>query len=249
MIIDKGHKMTLTTHDGRRVPVRFEVNPKARRLILRIDERTREAVAIAPSHRQLPEAAGFAADRLEWLAGRLSEMPAARPFTEGAIIPLRGKDCHLSLEGPGRIARLHSGPPAVLRAPGAPETFSQRVTRFLRREARKDLDSAVARHCAVLGADARKISVKDTRSRWGSCTSDGRLAFSWRLVCAPPDILDYVAAHECAHLLEMNHSEKFWAQVTNCVGDWRPARKWLRTNGPALQTLGMSPVTEASSAR
>ena len=253
MIIDKGHKMTLTTIDGRKVPVRLEVNPKARRLILRIDERQREAVAVAPSRGQLSEVAGFAADRIDWLAGRLEAIPEAHPFIDGAIIPVRGEACRLSSDGPGRIACFEQGPPTSLRAPGNPGTFAQRVTRFLKREAKSDLESSVARHCATLGVDARKISVKDTRSRWGSCTSDGCLAFSWRLVCAPPAILDYVAAHECAHLLEMNHSPAFWAEVTRCIGDWKVSRKWLRAHGPGLHALGIdaavSSAADASAAR
>lgn len=241
--------MTLTTIDGRKVPVRLEVNPKARRLILRIDERRREVVAVAPSRRQLSEAAGFAADRIDWLAGRLSAIPQACPFTDGTVIPVRGDNCRLTIEGRGRMARLDPGPPPVLSAPGNPGTFAARVTRLLKKEAKTDLEASVTRHCATLGVDARKITVKDTRSRWGSCTSDGRLAFSWRLVCAPPAILDYVAAHECAHLLEMNHSDKFWAEVTRCIGDWKPSRKWLRAHGPELHALGISSAAEASAVR
>ena len=250
MIIDKGHKMTLTTIDGRKVPVRLEVNRRARKLILRIDERTREVVAVAPSRKQLSEVAGFAADRIEWLASRLSVIPEANPFSEGAVIPLRGVSCELTMTGAGRMARLDPGPPVRLSAPGNPGTFAARVTRYLRREARTDLAQAVTRHCATLGVDARIITVKDTRTRWGSCTSDGRLAFSWRLVCAPPHILDYVAAHECAHLLEMNHSDRFWAEVTRCFGDWKPARKWLHAHGPELHAIGVSSTeADASAAR
>ncbi|MEO0982732.1 MAG: SprT family zinc-dependent metalloprotease [Pseudomonadota bacterium] len=238
MFIDKGQKMTVSAADGRPVPVRLEINPKARRLILRVDPKAREGVAVAPSARMAGEAAAFAAERADWIQASLDGLPRARPFEPGADIPVRGESVRLSLEGPGRRTALLAGPPPRLAAPGAPETFGDRVKRFLKGEARADLSEAVARHARTLGVDPQRISVKDTRSRWGSCTSDGRLSFSWRLILAPPDVLDYVAAHECAHLLEMNHSPRFWAQVTRCVGDPKAGRRWLRQHGEALHAYG-----------
>ncbi len=239
MLLDKGQKMTLTASDGRPVAVRLEVNPKARRLILRLDERAREAVAVAPSHRELEAAARFARERVDWISERLGTLPDAVAFLEGTVIPLRGDPCRLTLQGTGRTARLVTRPDLHLSAPGDPGTFQSRVVRYLRRAAVSDLGDAVERHCATLGVDARRITVKDTRSRWGSCTADGRLAFSWRLVLAPPDVLDYVAAHECAHLLEMNHSPAFWTHVARCRPDWQQQRRWLRANGRDLHAIGM----------
>ncbi len=130
------------------------------------------------------------------------------------------------------------GEPKLLSAPGDPEGLPLRVTRYLKKQAKADLTRAVTRHCDTLGVEYKAISVKDTRSRWGSCTSDGQLSFSWRLIMAPPKVLDYVAAHECAHLLEMNHSPKFWAHVAKCVPDWKRQRAWLRTHGAGLQSAG-----------
>ena len=238
MLRDKGQKMALEASDGSSVTVRLEVNPKARRLILRLDEKAREAVAVAPTKRELRAAASFAAERVDWISDRLSDLPETVPFTEGAVIPVRGQPCRLSLDGPGRVARLRTEPDLHIAAPGDAETLPARVTRYLKRSAVSDLGDAVERHCATLGVTAQRISVKDTRSRWGSCTSDGRLSFSWRLICAPPDVLDYVAAHECAHLLEMNHSERFWTHVSRCRPDWQVQRAWLRAHGRALHALG-----------
>ncbi|MEO0467037.1 MAG: SprT family zinc-dependent metalloprotease [Pseudomonadota bacterium] len=232
--------MAVTARSGRKVGIRLEVNPRARRLILRIDEKNREAVAVAPRQRDLAAAAAFAAERADWIAARLAQLPDTRPFEPGALIPLRGEDCVLSLDGPGRVARLVAADDGTLTlsAPGAEETFGARVTRYLKKAATSDLGDAVERHTEALGVSAKRISVKDTRSRWGSCTSDGRLSFSWRLVCAPPEILDYVAAHECAHLLEMNHSDRFWAHVSRVCPDWHHHRKWLRKHGQALHAVG-----------
>jgi len=242
MNIDKGQKMTINAPDGRVIVLRLEVNPKAKRLILRLDERKGEAVAVAPTRKLLPQAAAFAAERAGWIANRLSDVPDAVPFAPGNLVPIRGQMTRLSLDGPGRLAQLEDAPTPVLRAPGMPETFSARITRFLKKQAKLDLAQSVERHCATLGVKAARITVKDTRSRWGSCTADGRLSFSWRLVCAPPDVLDYVAAHECAHLLEMNHSDRFWAHVDRCKADWKSHRGWLRTHGAKLHALGIEPA-------
>lgn len=239
MINDKGDKMTLRAPNGSEVTVRLEVNDKARRLILRLDERAREAVAVAPSRRKLPEAASFASERVEWIAARLSELPHHISFVDGAEFPLKGRRCRISLQGSNRRPQLIRGLPDTLHCPGDPETLERRVTRFLKAEARRDITEAVERHCATLGVRASKISIKDTRSRWGSCTSDGRLSFSWRLILAPPEILDYVAAHECAHLIEMNHSPAFWAQVSKCCPGWKKDRAWLRQNGRELHAVGV----------
>jgi len=237
MIIDKGDKMALVTKSGESINVRLEVNPKARRLILRLDERNREAVAIAPSKKKIGEAAAFARERVDWIAEHLQALPKHLMLQPGAEFKLRDAPCQISLEGPGRVAKLDSGPPQILRVPGEIETTGQRVERFLRKTAKQDLSDAVIRYCEVLGVEARRVTVKDTRSRWGSCTSDGRLAFSWRLIMAPYEVLDYVAAHECAHLLEMNHSPAFWAHVTTCRPHWKAERGWLRKHGRDLHAV------------
>jgi len=237
MIIDKGDKMALVTNSGQTVNVRLEVNPKARRLILRLDERKREAVAIAPSKRKLGEAAAFARDRLDWISEHLQALPDHIVLQDGAIFSLRDTPCEITLEGRGRRAYLADGTPQILHVPGAPETIGARVERFLRKSAKDDLSEAVIRYCDILGVEARKVTIKDTRSRWGSCTSDGRLAFSWRLIMAPTEVLEYVAAHECAHLLEMNHSAAFWAHVGKCRPTWKAERNWLRKNGRELHAV------------
>lgn len=238
MFRDNDQKMALKARNGRQVVVRLEVNPRARRLILRLDEKTREAVAVAPRTRDIPAAAAFATERVDWIASQLSRMPDTVAFEPGAVIPLRGEPCRLSLDGPGRRARLDVEEEVVLRAPGAEETFDARITRYLKAAAKTDLAEAVEHHCGVLGVTARRLSVKDTRSRWGSCSSEGVLSFSWRLICAPPEVLDYVAAHECAHLLEMNHSDRFWGHVARTCPDWKRHRRWLRTHGRELHAVG-----------
>ncbi|MFN4023451.1 MAG: M48 family metallopeptidase [Hyphomonas sp.] len=238
MPYNNGQTMTLRAPGGHRIKVRLEVNAKARRLIIRLDERRREAVAVAPSRGQIQAAAAFAAERVDWISSRLQHLPDVVRFEEGAVFNYRGEPCQITGEGDGRLARLIAGEPRTLCAPGDPETLDLRVERFLKKQARADLTRAVKRHCETLGVEYKGISVKDTRSRWGSCTFDGQLSFSWRLVMAPPAVLDYVAAHECAHLIEMNHSNKFWALVGKCCPDWKRQRAWLRVHGAELQAAG-----------
>ena len=131
-----------------------------------------------------------------------------------------------------------SGVVPVLLVPGARDAFADKTRAFLRAAARADFAERVTVHAQTLKVTPRSITIKDTRSRWGSCSSDRRLNFSWRLVCAPPFALDYVAAHEVAHLKEMNHSVRFWRQVERCVPNWREARRWLEERGGALHAVG-----------
>lgn len=238
MLYNNGQTMTLKAPGGQRVKVRLEVNAKARRLIIRLDERRREAVAIAPSPRQMEAAVAFAAERVDWISSRLQHLPEIVSFEEGATFNYRGEPCRITGEGDGRLAKIIAGEPRVLSVPGDPETLHMRVERFLKKQARADLTRAVKRYTEILGVEYKGISVKDTRSRWGSCTSDGQLSFSWRLIMAPTEVLNYVAAHECAHLLEMNHSNKFWAHVAVCCPDWKRQRSWLRMHGAELQAVG-----------
>ncbi len=238
MRMNNGQTMTIRAPGGARIRVRLEVNAKARRLILRLDERRREVVAVAPSPRQINAAAAFAAERVDWISTRLQHLPEIVYFEDGAVFRYRGEPCRISLKGDGRLPKLTADTPRRLLVPGDPETTSARVVRFLKRQAKAELTRAVKRHCETLGVEAAGMTVKDTRSRWGSCTADGHLSFSWRLIMAPPGVLDYVAAHECAHRLEMNHSARFWAHVARCCPDWKRQRAWLRLHGAELQAAG-----------
>ncbi|MEM6627859.1 MAG: M48 family metallopeptidase, partial [Pseudomonadota bacterium] len=155
------------------------------------------------------------------------------------LAPFRGELHRLVARDKGRSVRLAADlETPEIRVPGAPETFAKKTAAFFKAAARTDLSDRVAVHAQTLGVEPTSIAIKDTRSRWGSCSAEGRLNFSWRLVCAPPFVLDYVAAHEVAHLVEMNHSDRFWTQVAHCIPDVKPARVWLRENGAALHTVG-----------
>lgn len=211
------------------------VSPAARRISLRIDPARRAAVLTAPSKRDLARARRFAAERAEWIAQRLAALPRPMPFEPGSVIDLEGEPVRLlAAEGRSGVRRE----PGVL-AIGAPAgRFAAATRKALIALARERLEAAVGRHAARLGVSVAGVALRDTRSRWGSCSAAGALSFSWRLIAAPPAVLDYVAAHETAHRLEMNHSARFWAHVRTCVGDPAAARRWLRSNGSRLLALG-----------
>jgi hypothetical protein len=168
------------------------------------------------------------------------------PFAPGAVIELEGEPVRLvAAEGRSGVRQE----PGLLVVGARPERFAAATRKALVAMARARLEAAVARHAARLGVSVAAVSLRDTRSRWGSCSAAGALSFSWRLIAAPPAVLDYVAAHETAHRLEMNHSARFWAHVRACVGDPAAARRWLRGNGSRLLALGVAEYPCAGAAK
>jgi predicted metal-dependent hydrolase len=224
--------------DGRKIPLRVVVNPRARRISLRLDPASRDVIAIAPNARQVSKAAAFAQQKAGWIAQQIAVLPQVIHFEPDCQIPVRGAP-HLLALGEGARVRLALGMPPVLSV-GAPDNavFAARVRRYLMAEAKSDLAARVSAHAATLRVQWLRLTVKDTRSRWGSCSSDGALSFSWRVVLAPPFVLDYLAAHEVAHLREMNHSDRFWELVAQCIPDYERADAWLRRHGAALHAIG-----------
>lgn len=230
----------IETIDGRRVPVKLIVNPRARHVSVRIDPTRREAIATAPSKRHLKHAAQFAAERAGWIAQELSRLPRGVSLAPGSFVPLRGVEHELVYKHGRKPAWIEQDllPRLVVQAPDV-ALFEGRVLRYLKDQARTDLIDRVATHAVTLGVKPERLQVKELRSRWGSCSVDGVLSFSWRLVLAPPFVLDYLAAHEVAHLREMNHSRRFWALVKKCMPDYEAGRDWLHENGSKLHAVGM----------
>ena len=227
---------------GLDVAVRLRRNARARRLILRVDT-SRGPVLTLPAHVGVTDAEAFVRRHLAWLRRQLAAVPERVPFADGAAVPLRGRDHMLRFVGEGHrrgtvwIDASGRHAPALCVA-GAVEHAPRRLQDWLKRQARSDLSAAVARHGARLGLRARRVAVRDQTSRWGSCSGTGTLSFSWRLVLAPPDVLDYVAAHEVAHLAEMNHGPRFWALVRQTMPEMDAPRRWLKTHGAGLHRYG-----------
>jgi predicted metal-dependent hydrolase len=233
--------------------VRLRVSGRARRVSLRVDSARREVVAVAPTPRRLGEAAAFALERRAWIAARLAELPSRQSLAPGTLIQLiqvLGQPCRLEAKpGRARWRPADSDGPMSLSASGQGEAFDRAVVRALKAEARRVLGLRTEAWAAAVERPTPMVSVADPRARWGSCRPPrragfgaeievGRVRYSWRLVLAPWPVMDYVAAHECAHLVEANHSARFWAIVHDLVGDHRPHRAWLRANGARLHGFG-----------
>ncbi len=224
-------------------PVRLSVNARARRVSLRIDRIRREVVATAPSARRLPEAVAFAREKADWIAGQLADLPAGETLVPGMTISLFGAPCAL-IAGPGRarFTPASEGAPARISAP-EDAAFADRVLRLIKLEARRWLTDRTLVYAGRLERPMPKVAVTDARGRWGSCRpasprAGASIRYSWRLALAPADVADYVAAHECAHLIEANHGPRFWALVHGLVGDHAPHREWLRREGARLHAFG-----------
>ena len=231
-------------HAGQTHRVQVKRVATARRFTLRVRAATRDAVLTMPPRGSLPRAKIFVERHAGWIGARLDRLPVPTPFGPGAAIPLRGI--------PHEIVHRPSGRGSVCLEPGrdglAPKLcvsgeapfVARRVKDFLMRQARADLLAAVARHTASLGVKAKRVTLRDTTTRWGSCSSSGALNFSWRLIMAPPHVLEYLAAHEVAHLVQMNHSDAFWSVVARLVPDYVRAEAWLKAHGVGLMRYGGS---------
>ena len=225
---------------ARATPLIARVNRRAKRLILKVDSITGEIHVTAPSKRALPDAIRFAHERIDWIASQLRDNLRGRPFEAGATIPYQGIDHVIINDEAIRSVRLDADLVPAIRVGGRPEHLNRRCADWLKREARHRIIERVDFYCEELGKKRGRIQIRDTRSRWGSCSSDGAMSFSWRLILAPPEILDYVAAHECAHLIHLDHSPAFWRVVRNLGVDARGAARWLSATGPSLFTYGVA---------
>ncbi|HUO12874.1 MAG TPA: SprT family zinc-dependent metalloprotease [Caulobacteraceae bacterium] len=226
------------------VAVRLAVSRRARRVSLRIDQARGEVLAIAPSPRKLADAAAFAYERRGWIAARATEITPPTRLAPGLALTLFGRPCQLG-RAPGRASLEGDGWERGARLPyGADDAaYAKAIVGMIKREAKAWFAPRLERHCGVLDVDTPPFRLNDARTRWGSCTPGGprhaaALRLSWRLALAPPAVADYVAAHECAHLLEANHGPRFWAHVRQLVGDERPHRRWLRNEGARLHGFG-----------
>ena len=173
---------------------------------------------------------------VDWVARRLAALPAPVTLADGAEVPIGGNPYTIRHHPDRRSgAWLEDG---ELHVTGRPEFLSRRVIDFLRAEAGRRLSTLVRTKASQAGLTTARITIKDTKSRWGSCAPDGALAFSWRLVMAPEFVQDYVAAHEVAHLRHMNHGPAFWHLVASLTAHTPRAMAWLNHEGPRLLRVG-----------
>lgn len=220
------------------VPLVIRRNPRAKRMIMRLSPGAGALSVTAPPRASAEAILDFIERHKGWAEGRLRRAGDRLTVAPDAVLPFRGRTLTVR-HAPGRRASRFEteGGDRVLHVGGALEHLGRRVSDALKREARADLQAAVDRHQAALGLKAAALTLKDTRSRWGSCTSDRRLAFSWRIVMAPPEVLDYLAAHEVAHFREMNHGPAFWSLCRTLCPGMDHGRDWLKRHGASLHAI------------
>ncbi len=247
--------------------VELRRSSRAKRFSLKVSHTERAAILTLPNRGRVEDASAFLARHADWLKRQLARLPEPVPFADGAVIPLRGEFHCLKFPGiqrncgvvsilsdgafsqNGSPAAMLPGWPAADFAPAGPalpqirvsgeaEHAPRRFSDWLRGEVRRDIAVSVAKHAQTLGCAPKRIAVRDQATRWGSCSTSGTLSFSWRLIFAPPFVLDYVAAHEVAHLREMNHGPSFWRLVRDAVPSMQKARVWLKAHGAELHRFG-----------
>ena len=233
---NSGPRPRTVTVNGRELPLTIRENARATRMTLRIEPGGQALKLTIPTGLPGREIEEFLTRHHGWLMTRLARVPETGPLAQDRMISIRGVDHRIEMTGKLRGLAEETeidGVPTLL-VSGLPEHVGRRVSDHLKRVARQQLETAVRTHAATLGKPVRAIAYKDTKSRWGSCTSEGNLAFSWRIAMAPDFVIDYLAAHEVAHLKEMNHGPNFWATCKELCPRTKEAKRWLKQNGSRL---------------
>ena len=227
---------SLALADGRIVPITIRRSTRARRILLHVGVYEGIVELVLPPGASVYEGLSFARTQTRWVSAQLTRVGNGIPFADGAVFPLLGQSVTI------RLSDTKSALPIlqedVLLVGGRDETVPSRVRRWIRARALCELKPRAERMGRDLGRSPARITMRDTRSRWGSCSRAGNLNFSWRLVMAPENVLNYVVAHEVSHLRELNHSARFWALVDTLCPDAADARGWLRKHGAELHRYG-----------
>ncbi len=227
--------------DGIVIPVEFRRNARAKRIILRLAPSNKPGitdgvVVTLPKGVDANEGIRFAKASADWIIARLLTQPEKIEFADGVLIPFMGSD-HQIRHVPGARRGVWCEDNEI-RVSGPLSHLPRRVTDWLKKQARHEISLLTQNKAEMRDLKPGRISIRDTRSRWGSCASNGNLSFSWRLVLAPEYVIDYVVAHEVAHLVEHNHSARFWAVVETLTPHCESGRKWLKAHGEKLHRFG-----------
>jgi hypothetical protein len=229
----------LTVAD-RRVPLVYQTNKRARRIILRFDHGEGRIVVVLPRRATVEQGRRFALLNKGWIRDRLDQLPEPVPFHTGASLPLMGVMHRIRHRPTARgVVWQEDG---EIHVTGRAEHVARRIADWLRREARREVERRARAKAALIGKQITTVTIRDPKSRWGSCSPSGKLSFSWRLILAPRHVIDYVVAHEVAHLKELNHGPRFWKLTAALTRDAEGARAWLNEHGPMLHRYGLQTV-------
>lgn len=221
--------------------LRLKINPRARRFALRLDGTGGIVNLVVPPRFDIRKAEKFALEYREWIAKKLAALPTPVPFEHGAILPILGTDRVLDIRISPEIRRTRIlMDEQSIRVATALEDPTARIVRYLKKEAENALGALACEKAGRIGRKIKGIRITDTKSRWGSCGSDGSLCLSWRLILAPPPAMDYVVSHEAAHLVHMNHGRQFWSLCEELCDDYHSGKNWIRMRGHELMRYGIT---------
>ena len=227
--------------EGRPVSITVKLSVRARSYRLTVPHHG-DPVLTIPRSGRWPEAQGFLERPRGWPAARVQRAAPQTAFADGALPPLRGVPHRIHATGRlrGRVEVGEIDGELSLLVPGEAAHIPRRLTEWLKAEAQRDLTERSNVHAATLGVVVKSVSMRSQSTRWGSCSSTGSLNYNWRLILAPPHVLDYVAAHEVAHLVHMNHSPAFWAATRQALPDMERGKTWLKAHGKVLMGYGLA---------
>jgi predicted metal-dependent hydrolase len=221
---------------GEAVPVTIRINPRAQRHLIKVEPSNRSVVLVTPSRYTVESALEFAMQNRDWIAEEVAAVPRGKPFKPGRTIPYLGDKLKIVHRPYARRGVWIDGD--KLNVSGALEHVDRRVKDFLKTRAREELAECAYEHARRARVKIARLAVRDTTTRWGSCSCSGTLSFSWRLVLAPYWVLDYVAAHEVAHLRHLDHSDRFWNLVDRLIPWADEGEEWLEDHGALLYAYG-----------
>lgn len=219
--------------------LKLRVSRRARRIALRLDNSTRHVALVVPVRYNIEKAEKFALEHKDWIRQKIAELPRPVAFRHGAVIPVLGRDREIVvIYDPALKTTSIRLTKNELRVKTNQRNPASRITRFLKQEARDTLTNLALEKAATINRKINSVQVRDTKSRWGSCSTGGRLSFSWRLIFAPWEALDYLVAHEVAHLIHMDHGKRFWALCEKLSDDYETGKSWITNHGHELMRYG-----------
>lgn len=226
---------------GKQIPIRCRANARAKRITMRIAPDRRSIKVTTPPNVRASTIQDFIKRHRAWLEAQFADAPSVPEITVGHKIPILGRlheIVHESGRGTTQIAEYDSVPTLITY--GDTRFVGRRVADFLKQTASHEIEPLVAHHSKAVSRRATSVRFKDTKTRWGSCSSSGALSFSWRIAMAPKSVVNYLVAHEVAHLVHMNHSPAFWKQTEALCPDYKRHEAWLKRNGSKLQAIVFS---------
>jgi predicted metal-dependent hydrolase len=215
-----------------------KISPKAKRLALRLDSRTRKVNLVIPKRASLQKAYEFAESYQDWINDKIDGLPCPVPYKDGVVIPIMGRSIKLKIiKGNSKVTQFELTDKELIVTTQLDDA-TPRIGRYLRNLAHEELEKLANQKAALLHRKLSKFVVRDMKSRWGSCSIDGRMTLSWRLIFAPMESIDYVISHEAAHLIHPDHSQNFWALCEKISDDFIVGHSWMQKMGSSLGRYG-----------